>query len=131
MLVTLAQRSNLLASLMMLQPWALISAVALQIIAFLINGRRWQIVLEHFGIHERLTTLTALYFIGMFFSLFLPTGAGGDAVRIYDVARRSHRTAQAIVDTLQERLAGLGISLLVGLAATLVYLPLVPAQLRI
>jgi glycosyltransferase 2 family protein len=130
-LVILAQRSNMLASLMMLQPWALLLAGSLQIIAFLINGRRWQILLEHFGIHERLATLTTLYFIGMFFSLFLPTGTGGDAVRMYDVARRSHRTAQAIVATLQERLAGLGTSLLVGLAAMIFYLPLVPAQLRI
>jgi len=130
-LVLLARRSNMLASLTALEPQALLIAGALQFIAFLINGRRWQILLEHFGIYERLVTLTTLYFIGMFFSLFLPTGTGGDAVRMYDVARRSRRAPQAVVATLQERLVGLGTSLLVGLAATLFYLPLVPPKLRV
>lgn len=130
-LVVLAQRSNLTESLQLLQPSALILGGLLQLIAFTINGRRWQILLENFDIHERLSTLTELYFIGMFFSIFLPTGTGGDAVRMYDVARRSGRPAQAVVATFQERLAGLGISLLIGLAATFYYLPILPAQARI
>jgi glycosyltransferase 2 family protein len=130
-LVVLAQRSNMLESLQMLQPSALILGGVLQLIAFTINGRRWQILLENFGIHERLVTLTELYFIGMFFSIFLPTGTGGDAVRMYDVARRSGKPAQAVVATLQERVAGLGISLLIGLVATSYYLSLLPAQARI
>jgi uncharacterized membrane protein YbhN (UPF0104 family) len=72
-----------------------------------------------------------LYFIGTFCSLFLPTGTGGDVIRVYDVARRSGRPTEAIMATLQERLLGLGASLLIGLVAMLYYLPLVPAQLQI
>jgi len=130
-LVVLAQRSHMLESLQMLQPSALILGGVLQLIAFTINGRRWQILLGNFGIHERLATLTELYFIGLFFSIFLPTGTGGDAVRMYDVARRSGKPAQAVVATLQERLAGLGVSLLIGLVATLYYLSVLPAQARL
>jgi uncharacterized protein (TIRG00374 family) len=130
-LVVLAQRSNLMENLRMLQPSALVLGGLLQLIAFSINGRRWQILLENFGIHDRLSNLTELYFIGMFFSIFLPTGTGGDAVRMYDVARRSGKPAQAVVATLQERLAGLGISLLIGLGATFYYLSLLPAQARL
>jgi uncharacterized protein (TIRG00374 family) len=130
-LVVLAQRSNLLESLRMLQPSALILGASLQLIAFTINGRRWQILLENFHIHERLSSLTELYFIGMFFSIFLPTGTGGDAVRMYDVAQRSGKPAQAVVATLQERLVGLGISLVIGLGAAFYYLAILPAQARI
>ena len=130
-LVVLAQHSNMLESLQMIQPSALILGGVLQLIAFTINGRRWQILLENFGIHERLATLTELYFIGLFFSIFLPTGTGGDAVRMYDVARRSGKPAQAVVATLQERLAGLGVSLLIGLVATFYYLSVLPAQARL
>src|SRR5688572_23377106 len=61
-LVFLAQRSNMLASLSMLDSRVLMLAGGLQLVAFLINGRRWQILLEHFGIRERLATLTTLYF---------------------------------------------------------------------
>jgi uncharacterized protein (TIRG00374 family) len=103
----------------------------LLILAFVLNSRRWQLLLANVGIAERLPHLVLLYFIGTFCSLFLPTGTGGDVIRAYDVARRSGRPTEAIMATLQERLLGLGASLLIGLVAMLYYLPLVPAQLQI
>jgi uncharacterized membrane protein YbhN (UPF0104 family) len=131
LLVRAAQQTNLLASFSALDASAILIAACLQIIGFTLNSRRWQLLLSNAGINDRLGTLTALYFIGLFCSLFLPTGTGGDVVRAYDVARRSGRPTQAIIGTLQERLFGLGASLLVGLVATLYYLPIVPPQLRV
>jgi uncharacterized protein (TIRG00374 family) len=125
-----ARQANLAASFATLRPGAIAVAAALQVLAFVLNSRRWQLLLANAGVEQRLADLTSLYFIGQFFSLFLPTGTGGDVVRVYDVARRSGRTAETIVATLQERLLGLGASLLIGLVATLYYLPLVPPQLR-
>ncbi len=129
-LVIVARRSNMLESLRAIRPETLAFAAGLQAIAYVINSFRWQLLLHNAGVRERLGNLVMLYFIGQFFSLFLPTGAGGDAVRIYDVARRSGRSTQTIVATLQERLVGLGASLLIGLVATLYYLPLMPPELR-
>lgn len=131
LLLNAVQTRNVAASLQSLQPMAVAAAAVLLVAGYTLNSRRWQLLLRNVGIHERLGALTSLYFIGQFFSLFLPTSAGGDAVRVYDVARRSHRTTQAIVATLQERLFGLAASLLVGLIATFYYLPLVPLQLRL
>jgi uncharacterized protein (TIRG00374 family) len=131
LLVITAQRTNLVASLRTLQPGMVASAAALLATGYVLNSHRWQLLLRNVGVYEGLGRLAALYFIGQFFSLFLPTSAGGDAVRAYEVARRSQRTTQTIVATLQERLIGLGASLLIGLVATLYYLPLVPAQLRV
>src|SRR5258706_5862580 len=130
-LLSLARRADLLASFRALQPGALVFALALQVVAFVLNSRRWQLLLVNVGISERLVDLVTLYFIGQFFSLFLPTGTGGDVVRVYDVGRRSGRLAQAALATLQERLLGLGASLAIGLAAAIYYLPLVPPQLRV
>jgi uncharacterized protein (TIRG00374 family) len=131
LLVGAARQANLIASFATLRPEAIALAAALQLLAFVLNSRRWQLLLTNVGVQQRLADLAALYFIGQFFSLFLPTGTGGDVVRAYDVARRSGRPAETIMATLQERLLGLGASLLIGLVATLYYLPLVPLQLRV
>jgi glycosyltransferase 2 family protein len=131
LLIGLIRRADVMASFRALQPGALALALGLQVVAFVLNSRRWQLLLSNAGINEPLADLTALYFIGHFFSLFLPTGAGGDVVRAYDVGRRSGRFTQAAMATLQERLLGLGASLAIGLAATIYYLPIVPPPLRI
>src|SRR4029078_6341620 len=114
LLIGAAQSANLLASFRAIQPGASAIARGLQLLGFVLNSRRWQLLLANVGIAERLPNLTALYFIGAFCSLFLPTGTGGDIVRAYDVARRSGRMTEAVIATLQERLLGLGASLLIG-----------------
>lgn len=130
-LVFAARSANLLSSFRAISPAAVVLAGGLQTVGFALNSRRWQILLASAGISERLGNLTVLYFIGQFCSLFLPTGTGGDVVRTYEVARRNGRPAEAVLATLQERLLGLGASLLIGVVAVLYYLPLVPLQLRI
>jgi uncharacterized protein (TIRG00374 family) len=130
-LLLAARSADLLSSFRAIRPGAIVLAGGLQALAFVLNSRRWQLLLANVGIGERLGNLTALYFIGQFCSLFLPTGTGGDVVRVYEVARRSERPAAAVLATLQERLLGLGASLVVGVVAVLYYLPLVPTQLRI
>jgi uncharacterized membrane protein YbhN (UPF0104 family) len=128
-LVIVALRTEALSTLRDLQPGAVAWAAAMFVAACVFNSLRWQLLLCNGGVREPLGRLTALYFIGMFFTLFLPTSAGGDAFRIYEVARRSGRPAEAIVATLQERLLNLGTGLLVGLGATLYFLPLIPMPL--
>jgi uncharacterized membrane protein YbhN (UPF0104 family) len=130
-LVTVARRGDVLAALRGLAPEAVAAAVGLQLVACVLNARRWQVLLGRLGVRERLGPLTALYLIGQFFSLFLPTSAGGDAVRIYQVARRSGRPGAALLATVQERLLGLGVTLLIGLAATLYWWPSLPLMLRV
>ncbi len=130
LLVEAAQFGAVGESLHLLRPTTLIAAAALQVAAFAVNSRRWQLLLRHLTIRQPLAGLTSLYFIGSFFSLFLPSSAGGDAVRVYEVARRSGRTVETLLATLQERVLGLGASLFLGLLATLYYLPRLPLELR-
>jgi glycosyltransferase 2 family protein len=130
-LIVAVRQTNLIASFATLQPGAIVAALALLLVAFVLNSKRWQLLLANAGVKQKLGDLVSLYFIGQFFSLFLPTGTGGDVVRAYSVARQSGMAAPTIMATLQERLLGLGASLLIGLVATLYYLPLVPIQLRI
>jgi len=131
LLVLLVRRQNVFANLRAIPIHVVIEAIALLVLAYTLNSRRWQMLLRNVGIHERLANLTGLYFIGQFWTLFLPTGAGGDALRAYEVARRSDRPTVALLATLQERVFGLGASLIVGLVATFFYLPLVPRALHV
>jgi uncharacterized protein (TIRG00374 family) len=117
--------------LRMPRPGPLIVALGLFLMVIGLNSYRWQLLLRQAGICDPLGRLIRLNFIGLFCSLFLPSSAGGDAVRIYDVARRKGRPAEVVLATLQERFLGLGASLLVGLIATLYYLPRLPAEVRL
>src|SRR6476659_11049524 len=49
---------------------------------------RWQQLLDVRGIHERLSWLTRAYFVAYTAGQVLPTAVGGDAVRIYETAKR-------------------------------------------
>jgi uncharacterized membrane protein YbhN (UPF0104 family) len=128
LLVVLA-RGGWVDSLASLRPEAVLLAGSLHALAFLLNSFRWQLLLGQVGIRERLPRLTVLYFNGLFFSQFLPTSAGGDAYRIYEVSRRGRPFLRVFFATLQERLLGLGVVMLIGLGATLYYDSLLPGSL--
>lgn len=91
-------------------------------LAAIANIRRWQILLRSQGIEEGAVWLSEVFFIGLFCSLFLPTSAGGDAYRVYEVARRRGRqTVRVLLATMQDRLLGLGGMMAVGLVAACYY----------
>jgi len=49
---------------------------------------RWQLLLRAKGIHDNLPWLTRAYLVSYAASQVLPTSVGGDAVRIYETAKR-------------------------------------------
>jgi uncharacterized membrane protein YbhN (UPF0104 family) len=98
-------------------------------LATLLSSRRWQVLLRAHGIREPLPRLVELYWVGLFCSLFLPTSAGGDAYRVFAIARRGRPAASVLLATLQERLLGLGATMLVGFGAALWFHEQLPAGL--
>ena len=67
---------------------------------------KWQIILRADNVHVPLPRLVASYLVGTFFNIFLPSSIGGDAYRIYDVARDSGRSASSFSSVLADRLSG-------------------------
>jgi uncharacterized protein (TIRG00374 family) len=130
LLAGLVRRGDLAAAFRAVRPGAVALAAGLFVAASVLNAVRWRLLLRRQGIEERLGRLSALYFVGQFCSLFLPTSAGGDAVRVYEVSRGGRSPWRVLLATLQERLVGLGVTTGAGLAATLFYLPLLPPSLR-
>jgi uncharacterized protein (TIRG00374 family) len=85
-------------------------------------------LLDALGMSILLSRLAALYFVGTFFSNFLPTGVGGDVVRAYELARQSDRPAEAIGTVLVDRATGLLILFLMALVALIFSYRLVTPQ---
>ncbi|HSS80443.1 MAG TPA: lysylphosphatidylglycerol synthase transmembrane domain-containing protein, partial [Gaiellaceae bacterium] len=65
-----------------------LGAVAIMIGTVWPMAWRWQRLLAVRGIHEALSWLTRAYFVAYTAGQLLPTAVGGDAVRIYETARR-------------------------------------------
>lgn len=65
-----------------------LAALALMVVTIWPMAWRWQLLLAAKGIHDGLGWLTRAYFVSYAAGQFLPTSVGGDAVRIYETARR-------------------------------------------
>jgi uncharacterized protein (TIRG00374 family) len=68
-------------------PWFLLS-VFIMVVTILPMAWRWQLLLAAKGIRDSLHWLTRAYFVSYLAGQVLPTSVGGDAVRIFETAKR-------------------------------------------
>lgn len=98
-----------------IENWSwLVAAFILVVVSMFVRAYRWRLLLLGLDERVRYRRLVALYFAGTFFNTFLPSGFGGDAVRIIEVAKNvpaSTAAGTVIVD----RLTGIMSLLLIGL----------------
>ncbi len=94
-------------------------ALLLYLLGILVRAGRWSALLAAQHIQVPWKILTQLYFVGAFFNNFLPTGIGGDVVKMYELSSRSQDAPTAISTVLVDRVLGL----LVLFAFALVTLP--------
>jgi len=101
-----------------LRVWFL--AVALAVLSMLISAYKWQLILAEPGETTPGTgRLLRIYLIGLFFNNFLPSGMGGDVVRVA-LAAKTTGTPRAAASVLLERLlAAVGLVL----PSLLIYFP--------
>jgi uncharacterized protein (TIRG00374 family) len=98
-------------------PLFLLAALAIVVFTIPAFAWRWGVLLASKQIHEPLSWLTRMYFVGYSASQVLPTTVGGDAVRIIEHARRRpDAKGEAAGAVLMERA--------IGSAATLVLVAL-------
>ena len=95
----------------------LAAAMVLMIVGTALRALRWQALLEALDIKVPLRRLVHLYFVGAFFNIFLPTGLGGDAIRMAELARSTKRAPEAIGTTLVDRATGLWVLFVLALLA--------------
>ncbi len=85
--------------------WFLV-ALAIHFSGLVIRTFRWAILVKSLDIHVSFGRLFYLYMAGTFFNTFLPTGIGGDVVKIIDLAPASGG-ARAFSTVLADRLTGI------------------------
>jgi len=78
---------------------------------------RWKLILAHFGLDLPLHRLYGIYLMGMFFNNFLPTGIGGDVVRIYRISDEGLERSRAFSSVIIERLLGIAATLFLSIIA--------------
>ncbi len=66
---------------------------------------RWKIVLKYLGSNTRFLKLINIYFVGLFYSLFLPGSISGDLVRAHQI--RKNNSFGSVLSVPTERLLGL------------------------
>lgn len=95
----------------------LIGAGLLMILGTALRALRWQALLKPLEIEVPLRRLVYLYFVGSFFNIFLPSGLGGDAVKMAELAQSTQRGPEAIGTTLVDRATGLWVLFVLALLA--------------
>jgi len=108
-----------------LEPLTLSAAVVCFFISNVLGALQWHLLLAASGIALTFPLTFRFYFVGLFFNNFLPANIGGDAVKVWDVARVGGGVYQVIAVTLLDRLLGI---FSLCLLATMAALYLAPRQ---
>lgn len=118
----------LLLSMEWLPFWA---ALLLFLSGALVRAYRWGSLVWALGVEVSWWRLVDLYFVGAFFSQFLPTGVGGDAVKMYELSRDDRKAAPAISSVLVDRFLGFFVLFAMALVALIWGHDLVEPQERL
>lgn len=97
--------------------WLLLAGTGLWIVIQLLNVLKWQVLNRAQGMEVPYRRLLDVYYIGMFFNTFLPSGFGGDAVRAYELSRLTSRGGASLSSIVVDRYASLFSLILLGSAA--------------
>ncbi len=84
----------------------LLAAWGLYLFSMVLRASRWQVLLVIQRLTAPLSKLVSLYFIGTFFNTVLPTGIGGDVVRMYELSKHSSQGTESVSTVLVDRLCG-------------------------
>jgi uncharacterized protein (TIRG00374 family) len=94
-------------------------AAGLFLLSLLVLSFRWQILVSGYGLKIPTRVLFTYYLIGLFFNNFLPTGIGGDVLRIYNLIQSSGDRIVSFASVMTERLLGISSTLILALISIL------------
>lgn len=106
-------------------------ALLLFVVGGLVRAYRWGALVWALGVKVSWRRLVRLVFVGQFFNLFLPTGLGGDAVKMYELAQGDGQAAASISSVLVDRFLGLLVLFAQAMLALVLSRQLVPVWARI
>jgi len=92
----------------------LVAAFLLFVVSLVIRAYRWLVLLRSLAPSIPFGRLVRLYFVGQFFSSFLPSQFGGDVIRALELTQDTDSSA-AIGTVLLDRMSGLMVLFVIGL----------------
>ena len=101
-------------------------AWVLFLLGVVVRAARWQVLLNDLGLRRPLRELTLWYFVAGFFNVLLPTGFGGDAVRVLGLGQDTQQMGPVLNSVVADRYLGLMALLAMGLTAGLLRPNLAP-----
>ncbi len=110
-----------------IEPGWLALAWGMFVLGVVVRAARWQTLLDALDMPRSLAELSAWYFVGSFFNMVLPTGFGGDAVRVAELAQDTQRLDVAVNSVLVDRYLGLMVLLAMGVIGGLLVPGVAPA----
>ena len=126
LLFSLIDRQALFSALIAVQPGTYALAVALYLGSVALAALRWHLILRAAGLPISLRQAIGINLVGNFFSMFLPTAAGGDLARVYEVSRHIEKGAEPASTVLLDRMVGLISVVLMALVSLVVGYRYVP-----
>jgi len=114
-------------------------ALLVYIAGKILTAVRWALLARPLGFDRPMRQFIAFYYIGMFFNLFAPSTLGGDAGKIFYLAResgaagRTEAAARGLISILADRAIGMAVLVWIGAAALIAFpsfAALVPAPVR-
>ncbi|MEM7115949.1 MAG: lysylphosphatidylglycerol synthase transmembrane domain-containing protein [Chloroflexota bacterium] len=98
--------------------WYLL-AFGLYLLSVALRAYRWFVLLNSLNKRPSFTHLLYLYYVGFFANNFIPSGFGGDVVKVVSLRQSYGRGAEALSSVLMDRIIGLLGSSLLALVALL------------
>jgi hypothetical protein len=111
--------------------WTFLGALLLLQFGALVRSYRWGCLVWALGIQASWLRLTGLFYVGAFYNLLLPTGVGGDAIKMYELSRDEGETGSVISSVVVDRFLGLFVLLAMALLALAADSGLVRPDVRI
>jgi len=104
-------------------PWYFLLSVGIAFLTVPPMAWRWKLLLKAKGIQDNIGWLTRAYFVSYSASQMLPTSVGGDAVRIYETAKRHPGKGGPVAGSiiLERALGGAATLILAGIGIALAY----------
>ena len=98
----------------------IVAGVLLHIVVYFLGALRWWQLLTH--THTTTPFLKAFpsYYLGVFFNNLLPTGVGGDTVRILHLRVRGISTKSLVSSTIVDRVIGISTVMIMALCGVLI-----------
>lgn len=98
----------------------IVAGVLLHFVVYLLGAFRWWMLLRHTHITTPFYRAFPSYYLGVFFNNLLPTGLGGDTVRILHLRVRGISTKALVSSSVMDRAIGLSSVAILGLCGAII-----------